>query len=80
MLYRNSMEKDIKRHYDNLVIGFGKGGKSLAAWLAKRGEETGEEIITGASVEKIEDINTEQVWLLYKNKEGHEKLLEASAI
>lgn len=25
-------------HYDNLVIGFGKGGKTLAAWLAKRGE------------------------------------------
>lgn len=24
--------------YDNLIIGFGKGGKTLAAWLAKRGE------------------------------------------
>lgn len=33
------MKKDIKYHYDNLVIGFGKGGKTLAAWLAKRGEE-----------------------------------------
>lgn len=33
------MGKDIKHHYDNLVIGFGKGGKVLAAWLAKRGEE-----------------------------------------
>src|SRR5690606_15272162 len=30
---------DIKHHYDNLIIGFGKGGKTLAAWLAKRGEE-----------------------------------------
>lgn len=28
----------IMHHYDNLVIGFGKGGKTLAAWLAKRGE------------------------------------------
>lgn len=30
---------DMKHHYDNLVIGFGKGGKTLAAWLAKHGEE-----------------------------------------
>ena len=27
------------RQYDNLVIGFGKGGKTLAGWLAKNGEE-----------------------------------------
>lgn len=33
------MEKNIKDHYDNLIIGFGKGGKTLAAWLAKHGEE-----------------------------------------
>lgn len=33
------MEKDIKHHYDNLIIGFGKGGKTLATWLAKHGEE-----------------------------------------
>ena len=39
MLYHYRMEKDIKQHYDNLIIGFGKGGKTLAAWLAKRGEE-----------------------------------------
>lgn len=30
---------NIKDHYDNLIIGFGKGGKTLAAWLANRGEE-----------------------------------------
>jgi pyruvate/2-oxoglutarate dehydrogenase complex dihydrolipoamide dehydrogenase (E3) component len=33
------MEKSIKSHYKNMVIGFGKGGKTLAAWLGKRGEE-----------------------------------------
>ncbi len=33
------MEKGIKQDYDNLIIGFGKGGKTLATWLAKRGEE-----------------------------------------
>ncbi|HEY9363013.1 MAG TPA: FAD-dependent oxidoreductase [Chitinophagaceae bacterium] len=32
------MEKTIKDHYDNLIIGFGKGGKTLAAWLAKHGQ------------------------------------------
>ena len=31
--------KPIKRHYENLVIGFGKGGKTLAAYLAKHGKE-----------------------------------------
>lgn len=33
------MGREIKHHYDNVIIGFGKGGKTLAAWLAKRGEE-----------------------------------------
>lgn len=33
------MEKAIQSHYDNLVIGFGKAGKTLAAWLAKKGEQ-----------------------------------------
>lgn len=33
------MAKPIQPHYKNLVIGFGKGGKTLAAWLAKQGEE-----------------------------------------
>lgn len=33
------MGKTIKSHYENLVIGFGKGGKTLASWLGKRGEE-----------------------------------------
>ena len=33
------MEKTIKDHYDNLIIGFGKGGKTLAAWLAKDGQD-----------------------------------------
>lgn len=31
--------KTIKQHYENLVIGFGKGGKTLAAYLAKHGKE-----------------------------------------
>lgn len=26
----------LKNYYDNLIIGFGKGGKSLAAHLAKQ--------------------------------------------
>lgn len=33
------MDKNIKNQYENLIIGFGKGGKTLAAWLAKNGEE-----------------------------------------
>lgn len=33
------MNKTIKGHYDNLIIGFGKGGKTLAAWLARQGED-----------------------------------------
>jgi pyruvate/2-oxoglutarate dehydrogenase complex dihydrolipoamide dehydrogenase (E3) component len=33
------MAKSIQPHYDNLIIGFGKGGKTLAAWLAKKGEQ-----------------------------------------
>jgi pyruvate/2-oxoglutarate dehydrogenase complex dihydrolipoamide dehydrogenase (E3) component len=33
------MNKTIKDHYDNLIIGFGKGGKTLAAWLAKHGKD-----------------------------------------
>jgi hypothetical protein len=32
------MAKTIKSHYKNLIIGFGKGGKTLAAWLGKQGE------------------------------------------
>lgn len=31
--------KTIKEHYPNLIIGFGKGGKTLAAYLAKQGQE-----------------------------------------
>jgi len=31
--------KVTKAHYTNLVIGFGKGGKTLAAYLANQGEE-----------------------------------------
>lgn len=29
---------DTKKHVKNLIIGFGKGGKTLAGFLAKRGE------------------------------------------
>jgi pyruvate/2-oxoglutarate dehydrogenase complex dihydrolipoamide dehydrogenase (E3) component len=29
----------IKNHYKNLIIGFGKGGKTLAGWLSSMGEE-----------------------------------------
>ena len=28
------------RTFDNLIIGFGKGGKTLAAQLAKQGQST----------------------------------------
>ncbi|MBB2148119.1 FAD-dependent oxidoreductase [Pedobacter gandavensis] len=31
--------KAIEQHYQNLIIGFGKGGKTLAAYLAKHGEK-----------------------------------------
>src|SRR5688500_13523343 len=31
--------KELKKHYKNLVIGFGKGGKTLAAYLASQGED-----------------------------------------
>ncbi|WP_118197041.1 FAD-dependent oxidoreductase [Albibacterium indicum] len=29
----------MKKHYKNIIIGFGKGGKTLASWLASQGEE-----------------------------------------
>src|SRR5688500_5209385 len=38
-LILDKMAKTIQQHYDNLIIGFGKGGKTLAGWLAKRGEQ-----------------------------------------
>ena len=31
--------KELKKHYQNLVIGFGKGGKTLAAYLANHGQD-----------------------------------------
>ncbi len=31
--------KEVKQHYENLIIGFGKGGKTLAAYLARHGKE-----------------------------------------
>src|SRR5687768_15446677 len=31
--------KELKKHYKNLVIGFGKGGKTLAAYLAKEAQD-----------------------------------------
>lgn len=31
--------QSMKNHYKNLIIGFGKGGKTLAAWLSAQGEE-----------------------------------------
>jgi pyruvate/2-oxoglutarate dehydrogenase complex dihydrolipoamide dehydrogenase (E3) component len=31
--------KQVKSQYKNIIIGFGKGGKTLAAYLAKQGEE-----------------------------------------
>ena len=31
--------KKPKQHYRNLIIGFGKGGKTLAAYLARQGQE-----------------------------------------
>jgi probable pyridine nucleotide-disulfide oxidoreductase len=33
------MKKTIKDQYENVIIGFGKGGKTLAAWLAKHGHD-----------------------------------------
>ena len=33
------MAKTIKDHYENLIIGFGKGGKTLATWLANHGRD-----------------------------------------
>jgi pyruvate/2-oxoglutarate dehydrogenase complex dihydrolipoamide dehydrogenase (E3) component len=34
-----TLMKQLKKHYHNLVIGFGKGGKTLAAYLAKEGQD-----------------------------------------
>ena len=41
----------LQKHYDNLVIGFGKSGKTLAAWLTKQGQQV-------ALIEKSEMITT----------------------
>ncbi len=43
------------QHFDNLIIGFGKGGKTLAAWLAKQGQqvaliETSEKMYGGSCI------------------------------
>lgn len=53
------MEKTIKDHYDNLIIGFGKGGKTLASWLAKHGQEV-------AVIEKSDKMyggSCSEIWL-----------------
>lgn len=31
--------KDLRKHYKNVIIGFGKGGKTLAAYLATQGQD-----------------------------------------
>jgi probable pyridine nucleotide-disulfide oxidoreductase len=31
--------KELKKHYQNVIIGFGKGGKTLAAYLANHGQD-----------------------------------------
>lgn len=38
-IFKTGNMETIKRHYENLVIGFGKGGKTLATYLAKHGKE-----------------------------------------
>jgi pyruvate/2-oxoglutarate dehydrogenase complex dihydrolipoamide dehydrogenase (E3) component len=45
----------MNKHYDNLIIGFGKGGKTLAAWLANQGRqvaliETSEKMYGGSCI------------------------------
>ena len=45
----------MKKFYNNLIIGFGKGGKTLAAWLAKQGQqvaliETSEKMYGGSCI------------------------------
>ena len=45
----------MNKHFQNLIIGFGKGGKTLAAWLAKQGEqvaliETSEKMYGGSCI------------------------------
>ena len=45
----------MNKYYNNLIIGFGKGGKTLAAWLAKQGQqvaliETSEKMYGGSCI------------------------------
>ena len=73
--------KEIKNHYHNLVIGFGKGGKTLAAYLARKGQDVvvieRSEMMYGGSCINVACIPTKS---LITNAEKSRPYHEAMAI
>ena len=70
------MKKNIQR-YENLIIGFGKGGKTLAAYLAKHGQqvaliERSEEMYGGGCI-NIACIPTKSLIASAENEVPYEK-------
>ena len=73
------MEKT-KQHYENLVIGFGKGGKTLAAYLAKHGKQVAlierSEKMYGGGCINIACIPTKSLIVSAEKKIPYEKAYE----
>ncbi len=71
--------KRIKQHYENLVIGFGKGGKTLAAYLAKHGKEVAlveqSDEMYGGSCINVACIPTKSLIISAENNLPYEKHL-----
>jgi pyruvate/2-oxoglutarate dehydrogenase complex dihydrolipoamide dehydrogenase (E3) component len=73
--------KELKKHYKNLVIGFGKGGKTLAAYLANEGQDVAvvekSEMMYGGTCINIACIPTKS---LITNAEKHVPYAQAIGI
>jgi pyruvate/2-oxoglutarate dehydrogenase complex dihydrolipoamide dehydrogenase (E3) component len=71
---------NIQSHYDNLIIGFGKGGKTLAAYLAKQGKQVAlveqSEKMYGGTCINIACIPTKSLVVNAENKMPYGKAYE----
>jgi pyruvate/2-oxoglutarate dehydrogenase complex dihydrolipoamide dehydrogenase (E3) component len=72
--------KELKKHYKNLIIGFGKGGKTLAAYLATTGEDVAvvekSEMMYGGSCINIACIPTKSLITNAEKNVPYEKAIE----
>ena len=73
--------KTNEHHYQNLIIGFGKGGKTLAAYLAKQGEKVAivekSEMMYGGSCINIACIPTKSLIVNAEKKIPYAKAFQA---